>query len=173
MAEVLTTRFQLRRGFESVWKKNNPILASGEPGWTLDTHVLKIGDGETRWLELKGISGVNVDPAKDTYTKQEIDDLIASTKLSLIGLIQLEEMRAKQAEEANTKTLADILNENTGILAQAKAYTDGALAAMAMLKVDDDTIKIKDEKAYVAKISTDVLEQGEKSLILCAGTSNI
>jgi hypothetical protein len=69
--------------------------------------------------------------------------------------------------------LADILNENTGILAQAKAYTDGALLAMAMLKVDDDTIKIKDEKAYVAKVSTDVLEQGEKDLILCAGSSNI
>jgi hypothetical protein len=139
----------------------------------MDTHVLKIGDGETRWLELKGISGVNIDPVKDTYTKQEINDLIAGTKLSLIGLIQLEETRAKQAEEANAKTLADILNENTGVLAQAKAYTDGALATMAMLKVDDDTIKIKDEKAYVAKVSTDVLEQGKKGLILYAGTSNI
>lgn len=171
--EVLNTRFQFKRGLAEAWERNNPILAAGEPGWTLDTHVLKIGDGKTCWLELEGISGVNVDPAKDTYTKKEIDELIVNAKTSLIGLIQLEEQRAKQAEEANAKTLADILNENSGVLAQAKAYTDGALAAVAMLKVDDNTIKIKDEKAYVAKVSTDVLEQGERNLILCAGSSNI
>ena len=171
--QVLNTRFQLKRGLTEAWNRNNPVLAAGEPGWTLDTHILKIGDGKTRWLELKEISGVNIDPTKDTYTKKEIDELIINAKTSLIGLIQLEEQRAKQAEEANAKTLADILNENSGILAQAKAYTDGALAAVAMLKVDDNTIKIKDEKAYVAKVSTDVLEQGERNLILCAGSSNI
>lgn len=171
--QILNTRFQLKRGLAEAWERNNPILAAGEPGWTLDTHVLKIGDGKTHWLDLKGVSGVDIDPNIDTYTKLEIDNLIANAKLSLIGLIELEAQRAKEAEAANAKTLSDILNENTGILAQAKAYTDGALLTMAMLKVDDDTIKIKDEKAYVAKVSTDVLEQGEKDLILCAGSSNI
>lgn len=170
---VISTTFKLRRGLAELWEKKNPILAEGEPGFALDTNVLKIGDGKTHWLDLKEISGASIDPTKDTYTKKEIDELIATTKTSLIGLIQLEEQRAKQAEEANAKTLADILNETSGILAQAKAYTDGALAAAAMLKVDDDTIKIKDEKAYVAKVSTDVLEQGEQELILCAGSSNI
>ena len=54
-----------------------------------------------------------------------------------------------------------------------KQWTIMAIAAVAMLKVDNNTIKIKDEKAYVAKVSTDVLEQGERNLILCAGSSNI
>lgn len=171
--EVISTTFQLKRGLASAWERANPILAPGEPGWTLDTHVLKIGDGITPWNSLTTIPGANVNPDKDYYTQKEIDEIIALTKASLLEAIKIEEERAKRAEEANAKSIADILNENTGILAQAKAYTDGALAAIAFLQVDNDTIQIKEEKAYVAKVSTDVLEQGEKSLILCAGSSNI
>lgn len=49
MVEVIKTTFQLRRGEASVWKKNNPILAKGEPGVELDTLKMKIGDGATPW----------------------------------------------------------------------------------------------------------------------------
>lgn len=61
--EVITTTFQLKRGLANAWERNNPILAPGEPGWTLDTHVLKIGDGITPWNELSSISGGQVDEA--------------------------------------------------------------------------------------------------------------
>lgn len=57
MAEVLRTTFQLRRGKEAAWKKNNPILACGEPGFVLDKNALKIGDGVTAWNDLKYVSG--------------------------------------------------------------------------------------------------------------------
>lgn len=57
-----------------------------------------------------------------------------------------------------------------GILATAKKYTDDEIAKLH--GVDDDTIKLKDNKAYVAKVSTDVLEQGETTLIFCAGTAS-
>lgn len=52
MAEVLKTTFQLRRGYEAAWIKNNPILASGEPGFAIDKNALKIGDGTTPWIDL-------------------------------------------------------------------------------------------------------------------------
>ena len=52
MAEVIRTTFQLRRGNEAAWKKNNPILASGEPGFVIDKNALKIGDGVTAWNDL-------------------------------------------------------------------------------------------------------------------------
>lgn len=171
--QVISTTFQLKRGLAAAWERANPILAPGEPGWTLDTHILKIGDGITPWNDLSSISGANINPNKDYYTQKEIDEIIALTKASLLEAIRIEEERAKQAEAVNAKTIADILNENTGILAQAKAYTDGALVAAAFLQVDNDTIQIKEEKAYVAKVPTDVLEQGEKDLIFCAGSSNI
>jgi hypothetical protein len=57
MAEVLRTIFQLRRGKEAAWKKNNPILASSEPGYVLDKNALKIGDGVTAWNDLKYVGG--------------------------------------------------------------------------------------------------------------------
>lgn len=57
MAEVLRTTFQLRRGYEAVWKKNNPVLASGEPGFVIDKNKLKIGDGTTVWNDLEYIGG--------------------------------------------------------------------------------------------------------------------
>ncbi len=57
MAEVLKTTFQLRRGYEAAWKRNNPILASGEPGFAIDKNALKIGDGVTAWNDLDYIGG--------------------------------------------------------------------------------------------------------------------
>jgi hypothetical protein len=57
MSEVLTTRFQLRRGYEEAWERNNPILACGEPGFVIDKNKIKIGDGERPWKELDYIGG--------------------------------------------------------------------------------------------------------------------
>lgn len=61
--QVLTTQFQFKRGLAEAWDRNNPVLAAGEPGWTLDTHVLKIGDGKTAWKDLEPISGVDISEA--------------------------------------------------------------------------------------------------------------
>ena len=58
----------------------------------------------------------------------------------------------------------------TGSIATAKAYTDEKIAEVHT--VDNDTIKLnEDNKAYVAKVSTDVLVQGEQELVLCGGNA--
>lgn len=57
MAEIVRTLFQLRRGHEAVWQKNNPVLASGEPGFCIDKNAIKIGDGQTAWNDLAYIGG--------------------------------------------------------------------------------------------------------------------
>lgn len=53
MTEIITTRFQLRRGYEATWNKNNPILQNGEPGFVIDLNKIKIGDGKTPWRDLQ------------------------------------------------------------------------------------------------------------------------
>ena len=58
--QILRTRFQFKRGLAEAWDRNNPVLAAGEPGWTLDTHILKVGDGITAWKDLESISGVEI-----------------------------------------------------------------------------------------------------------------
>lgn len=60
MTEVIKTTFQLRRGLAQVWQRNNPLLAAGEPGYELDTHKIKIGDGTNFWNDLPYIGEHNI-----------------------------------------------------------------------------------------------------------------
>ena len=70
MAEVIKTTYQLRRGVSAAWERNNPILASGEPGFATDKNLLKIGDGVTPWNDLEAINsseGNNSDCSGGVY----------------------------------------------------------------------------------------------------------
>ena len=73
MAEILKTTFLLRRGQSAAWEKNNPILQAGEPGWAIDTYVLKIGDGVTPWNDLRPVSG-------EYHTEEQIDLVLQEAK---------------------------------------------------------------------------------------------
>lgn len=78
MAKILKTTFKIRRGQSQVWADINPILAEGEPGYELDTHRLKIGDGEKSWNELPYIGGSSTEiPELQEYvTKEELESLV-------------------------------------------------------------------------------------------------
>lgn len=82
---------------------------------------------------------------------------------------------------ANTAAIAAINNADSGILAKANKYTDDAITALpaataealGLVKFDNATIKMNDsQQLYVAKISTDVLEQGEQPLVLNGGSAS-
>ena len=60
MAEVVKITYQLRRGTSAIWVKNNPLLAAGEPGYEIDTHKVKIGDGTSNWKDLPYIGEHNI-----------------------------------------------------------------------------------------------------------------
>lgn len=88
---VIRTVFQLKRGLSTAWERNNPVLAPGEPGWTLDTHVLKVGDGKTAWNDLGPIAEVSVSEAdiqkavEEYLTKHPIS-IETDTSLSKPGM---------------------------------------------------------------------------------------
>lgn len=89
--QVLNTRFQLKRGLAEAWNRNNPVLAPGEPGWTLDTHVLKIGDGATAWKDLEPIGGVEINEndiqnAVNQYLEEHPVQVTTDATLSLAGV---------------------------------------------------------------------------------------
>lgn len=79
MARVIKTTFKFRRGQSSSWTALNPILADGEPGYELDTHKLKIGDGVTLWNDLPYINsnsgsedkGIPSELIKTLFSKEE------------------------------------------------------------------------------------------------------
>lgn len=57
MSEFPKTRIRLRRGTAAQWSAADPVLASGEPGFIVDSNTLKIGDGTTAFASLSSISG--------------------------------------------------------------------------------------------------------------------
>mgnify|MGYP000224631980 CR=1 FL=1 len=61
MAEkTIKTIFILKHGTQFQFESNHIVLRDGEPSYTTDTHIFKIGDGETEWENLPVISDVNV-----------------------------------------------------------------------------------------------------------------
>lgn len=67
--QLLKSQIQLKRGLAEAWDRNNPILAPGEPGWTLDTHILKIGDGVTPWKNLEPVNSEGIEISEQDIQK--------------------------------------------------------------------------------------------------------
>ena len=87
---VINTIFQLKRGFAEAWDRVNPVLEAGEPGWTLDTHILKIGDGSTAWKNLTAISGAyitedEIQSAVNKYLEEHPISVQTDATLSVAG----------------------------------------------------------------------------------------
>jgi len=53
----MSYQIQLRSDTAANWTTKNPVLAEGEPGFEIDTGILKIGDGVTAWSGLAEVSG--------------------------------------------------------------------------------------------------------------------
>lgn len=48
----MPAKILLRRDTAYNWARANPVLGPGEPGVEVDTERMKIGDGDSRWLDL-------------------------------------------------------------------------------------------------------------------------
>lgn len=105
MAEILKTRLQLRRGYETAWEKNNPILAAGEPGFVLDKNLLKIGDGVTHWKDLPYINGSS--EVFDEQVQQIIADLEILEQLVINKADKSATLAGYGINDAYTKTETD------------------------------------------------------------------
>jgi hypothetical protein len=85
------------------------------------------------------------------------------------GILVDEITRVEGKADANALAIAAINNNETGILAAAKTYADEKFNAVPV--ADGNTIVVNDKKLSVAKVSTDILEQGALELILFGGTA--
>lgn len=86
------------------------------------------------------------------------------------------------AISANADAIAAINHAETGILVTAQKYADDQIAAipvataeaLGLVKFDNDTVKMNaSNQLYVAKVSTDILTQGEQTLVLNGGSATI
>ncbi len=98
------------------------------------------------------------------------------------GILAQVNALANGAVKDNTEAIEAINNTENGILAQAKAHTNAQIAAipvataevLGLVKYDDVSIKMNEfNQLYVAKVSTDILEQGEQVLVLNGGSATV
>jgi hypothetical protein len=102
-----------RRGTQAQWEESNPILAIGEFGFAYDQNIVKVGDGETRWLLLPPVNG---DPSVLVdYLQGEINDKLPIAGGTLTGKLTLDG-DPTQALHAATKEYVD--NTASGIVAK-------------------------------------------------------
>lgn len=119
MATTINTTFQLKRGSAARWLEKNPVLAAGEPGYELDTHLLKVGDGSTPWVELPYIGVTSV------YTGQTKADFPEQGHSALIYKAEAEAMLYQW--NSTTKTY-EALNAGEGLDASSIKWIDGGNA---------------------------------------------
>lgn len=55
-----TVRFKLRRAADPEWLAANPVLLEGEPAYSTNSNLLKIGDGNRPWSQLPYINTAGV-----------------------------------------------------------------------------------------------------------------
>ena len=119
----------------------------------------------------------------ETFWDAADDDQIINKLAEIVNYIESDTSGALDMAadiQANTEAIAAINNEDTGILAIAKEYVNDSIGAipaatadvLGLVKYDNNTIKKNESnQLYVAKISTDILEQGELELVLNGGTA--
>lgn len=117
------------------------------------------------------------------FAAVETPDEVIDTLAEIVKYIEEDKSGAADmiaSIEANDKAIAAINDASTGILATAKKYAEDQVAGipiataelLGLVKFDDATIKMNESnQLYVAKVSTDILEQGENTLILNGGSA--
>ncbi len=118
MAKRIKTIFQVRRALSEEWDQINPILRVGEPGFAIDTQILKIGNGVARWKDLPdcgsvGVAGfLYVAPRKADFPLVGDEGIIYRSQ-SEHGLYQWNEQK-REYEELVSFSVTDIDSINGG-----------------------------------------------------------
>lgn len=165
--KVLKTTFKVRRGLADSWKKQNPVLAYGEPGFEKDTYKLKIGDGTTEWNLLPYVNAedntklVEYIDKKDTLLQSYIDAL--NTRISLLDtkIAELETLLGQPASDtADASGLYKQVAENTNsihtILKDAPEELDTLKEIADWIAKDDAEDAIVEQKADTALDSVSI-----------------
>jgi hypothetical protein len=109
---------QIKRATNAQFAASNIILASGEPGYSIDTRVLKIGDGTTTWSQLLpvNVSGAVSFPSLIGSNNIDISTVGNSYVISTVGL----------ANSIHQHTVSDITDFNpSGFAASGHQHVIG------------------------------------------------
>ena len=181
-SKVIKTVFQFRRAYAADWDAHkNEVPAVGEPCFVIDENILKIGDGETTFENLKPINGVQVEIAADgksVVLKDNVFKLLgfddaeagAQPRKAADGTLEwimpstetVEGLQTAVAGlQSDVKTLQDIVGvtEGENPLVDRVASVESAIGILN----DDATVEGSVKKTVadaINKFATDVVDDG-------------
>ena len=161
------------------------MIEEAAAGVAYDDTIVKglITAEESRAKEAENLLDGRLDNVETFFAAVEQPDEVINTLAEIVYYIESDKTGAAEMLgniNANTEAINAINNEETGILAVAKDYTDTQIAALpiasaaapGLVKFDDVSIKKNEsDQLYVAQVSTDVLVQGTQELILDGGSA--
>lgn len=161
------------------------MIEEAAAGVAYDDTIVKglITAEENRAKEAENLLDGRLDSVETFFAAVEQPDEVINTLAEIVYYIESDKTGAAEmlsSINANTEAINAINNEETGILAVAKDYTDTQIAALpiasvnapGLVKFDDVSIKKNEsDQLYVAQVSTDVLVQGTQELILDGGSA--
>ena len=157
--KVIKTTFKVRRGLADTWKKQNPVLAYGEPGFEKDTYKLKIGDGTTEWNLLPYVNAEDYTELKkyidnsDKQLQTQIDQLSTNIQTLNQQLIKLNELLGAPATaEIDATGLFKQVAQNTQSI---QALLEGAPKELDTLKEVADWIAKDDAEDAIVRQDVD------------------
>jgi hypothetical protein len=178
-------RLQIRRDTDLNWRNNNPILSLGEPGYSTDTKILKIGDGQTVWNMLdyfipqntddviegsenlyfsesralsSALSTIQSASAYSVEKAQEYSDSLTTDNISEESNLYFTQERALSANESV------ILSASAAAVSSANSYTDSEIsliidsAPSALNTLNEIAQSINDDANFYTTISN-ILDQ--------------
>lgn len=138
----MNTLIKLRRGLKTEWEGFNPILSDGEAGVEIDTHKLKIGDGQTAWNDLSYIDG---------ETAQHYHNLLGSSNFIISGSNSVGISLDNQSRTLSNSNVLSIMGGRVGINTLSPSVD---LDNNGLLK----TNKIKYEVSNVTNINNNIID---------------
>lgn len=161
------------------------MIEEAQAAATYDDTAIKalVAAEESRAKEVENALDKRLAATETFFAAVETPDEVIDTLAEIVKYIENDKTGAAgmlESINANTAAITAINHADTGILAVAKKYADDKVAGiptatattLGLVKFDDATVKMNDSnQLYVAKVSTDVLEQGSQVLILNGGTA--
>lgn len=139
--KIVRITYQLKRGPQSVIEANNPILAEGEPIVIFcedGSTKLKIGDGQTPYLELDYIGGTINEDSDGDVVSIEIDDTLSVYSENPVQNKVITKALADKVDKVNGKGLStnDFSNAEKEKLADIE---EGANKTVIDTELDTDS----------------------------------
>ena len=161
------------------------MIEEAQAAATYDDTAIKalVTAEENRAKEVENALDKRLAATETFFAAVETPDEVIDTLAEIVKYIENDKTGAAgmlESINANTAAITAINHADTGILAVAKKYADDKVVGiptatattLGLVKFDDATVKMNaSNQLYVAKVSTDVLEQGSQVLILNGGTA--